>query len=211
MRSARVKKWINRLAPPLVVGLIRLLGWTLKVTVEDAPGVVGRKAQQEPFLFSFWHNRILMMPYFYQKYLGGRKLTVMMSASRDGQMMVEVARSFGISGARGSSSRHAFRAQIQLVHELKNSGSDVAVTPDGPRGPRYQIQHGILQLAESSGLAILPVTYHLSDKWEMGSWDRFQIPKPFARCRIIVGQPMQVREGDDYQNAAAELRERMGD
>ena len=211
MKKVPLRKWLSRLAPPFVVGLVRLLGWTLRVTIEDGPGVIESRGQKEPFLFAFWHNRILMMPFFYQKYLEGRRLTVMMSASRDGQIMVDVARRFGISGARGSTSRHAFRAQIQLAHELKNSGSDVAVTPDGPRGPCYQIKHGILQLAESSGLAILPITYHLSAKWEMKSWDRFQIPRPFARCRIVVGQPLRVSAGDDYQAVERELRRRMGD
>ncbi|MDD5261146.1 MAG: lysophospholipid acyltransferase family protein [Methylacidiphilales bacterium] len=211
MKSALGRKWIRRFGPPLIAAIIKVLGASLRVTVEDIPGVRSNKEQREPFLFAFWHNRIFLMPYFYRKYMGGRNLTVMASPSRDGQLSTDMAKYFGIHAARGSSSRSGLRAQIQLVRELKSAGSDVAVTPDGPRGPCYTVKHGILQLAQSSGLSILPVTYHLSAKWEMSSWDGFQIPKPFARCHIRVGEPLHVGADDDFVKMAEELARRMGE
>src|SRR5690606_8916637 len=97
--------------------------------------------------------------------------------------------------ARGSSSRQGMKAFIALARKIRNEGSDVAITPDGPRGPIYSMHSGILQLAEAGGVPITPVTCHYEKKWELKSWDRFQIPKPFTKCRLVFGEPVPVPEG----------------
>ena len=87
-------------------------------------------------------------------------------------------------------------------------GYDLAITPDGPRGPRYVVQEGVMSLAQVTGLPIVPVSYHLNWKIRLKSWDRFQIPLPFARCEITVGQILRVpREATDAERE--ELRKQL--
>jgi lysophospholipid acyltransferase (LPLAT)-like uncharacterized protein len=118
---------------------------------------------------------------------------------------------FGLIPARGSSSRRGAAALLDLVRHTR-SGCDIAITPDGPRGPRYQAQEGIIVLAQVTGLPIVPVAYHLSWKKVLPSWDGFQIPLPFSRCEVTFGTPLQIpRDLTPEQVAAlrAELESRL--
>jgi lysophospholipid acyltransferase (LPLAT)-like uncharacterized protein len=212
-----LKKWLRqklapRLGPFLAAWVVRFLGATLRLEVEDPHGFLG-KAKQEPYVFAFWHNRLLLMPYLYRKFFPERKLTVMMSMSRDGEITSGMAKRFGIQAARGSSSRQGMKAFMALVRKIRHEGSDVAITPDGPRGPIYSMHAGILQLAEAGEVPITPVTCHYDDKWELASWDRFQIPKPFTRCRVLFGEPVPVPAGASQQQleeAGERLRKSLG-
>lgn len=191
-----IKKFIRQTLAPTVgpflgAMIVRLLGCTLRVRMIDPHGYYNQD-RKEPYVFAFWHNRLLMMPYFYTKSFPNRQLTVMMSKSRDGGITSGMTKHFGIGAARGSSSREGLKAFVALARKLRVEGSDVAITPDGPRGPIYSMHTGILQLAEAGGVAINPITCHYERKWEMSSWDRFQIPKPFSRCDLIFGQEVPV-------------------
>lgn len=185
----RLRRLLTPLAPPLAALLIRLIGPTLRWEIRDEPGLFQNPSRRS-YLYAFWHNRILMMPWVHAKYLRTRTLTVMISQSRDGQMITRVAQAFGVRAARGSSSKKGIQAFLQLAHGLKKGNSDVAVTPDGPRGPRYAVHPGILYLSHLSQLPILPVTIHYAEKWEAKSWDRFQIPKPFTRATLHIHDPL---------------------
>jgi len=212
-----IKKFIREklapfLGPPMAAIAIRLLGWTLRVKIIDPHGLF-EVENPDPYVFAFWHNRLLMMPYFYQKFFPQRRLTVMMSMSRDGNITSKMAKSFGIEAARGSSSREGMKAFVALARKLRVQGSDVAITPDGPRGPIYSMHTGILQLAEAGGVSITPITCHYDRKWELKSWDRFQIPKPFACCEIIFCEPVPVPVGSttgQLQAAGERLKEVLG-
>jgi lysophospholipid acyltransferase (LPLAT)-like uncharacterized protein len=185
----RLRRILTPLAPPLAALVIRALGATLQWTIRDEAGLI-RNPSQRSYLYAFWHNRILMMPWLHERHLASRTLTVMISQSRDGQMITRVAQAFGVQAARGSSSKKGIQAFLQLAHGLKKGNSDVAVTPDGPRGPRYAVHPGILYLSHLSQLPILPVTIQYAEKWEAGSWDRFQIPKPFTRATLQIHAPL---------------------
>jgi lysophospholipid acyltransferase (LPLAT)-like uncharacterized protein len=212
-----IKKFVRQTLAPkfgpfLAASFVKLLGRSLRVEVIDPHGLLNPR-QREPYIFAFWHNRLLMMPYLYPRFLPGRQLTVMMSMSRDGQITAGLAKYFGIQAARGSSSREGLKAFINLARKLKNDGGDVGITPDGPRGPIYSIHTGILQLAEAGGVPITPVTCHYENKWELKSWDRFQIPKPFSRCRLVLGEPVSVPIGataDQLSVAGEKLKEILG-
>jgi lysophospholipid acyltransferase (LPLAT)-like uncharacterized protein len=115
----------------------------------------------------------------------------MVSASRDGGLLAEIFGRFGIEPVRGSSSRRGPQALREMVSRAAD-GYDLAITPDGPRGPCYTVQDGVIATAQLTGLAIVPVAYHLNWKIRLKSWDRFQIPLPFARCRVTVGRPLRV-------------------
>jgi len=182
--------------------LIRGLGATLRVKLEDAGGVFNQP-DHAPIIFALWHNRLLLMPLFYERYCRTRPSIAFISRSRDGQFISDVCRRFGIKAVRGSSSRHGAAAALTAVHAARDPGIDLVITPDGPRGPRYQIQPGLLRLAQATGRPIIPLTTELQWKRELKSWDRFQVPLPFSACRLISRQPIFVPENATEAELAA--------
>ncbi|MDX6765842.1 MAG: lysophospholipid acyltransferase family protein [Candidatus Methylacidiphilales bacterium] len=196
MKKKLLKHILPRLLKGVAPALIRLLCSTLRFQIVDNHGLL-QVRDRPPVLFVFWHNRILAMPYIQQRFNPGRKLTVLMSKSRDGSFISGIAARFGIDAIRGSSSKGAVAALLAIHRLLRLGGVDFALSPDGPRGPRYQVHNGILQLGRKTGLSIVPITPHYSSFWELQTWDRFQIPRPFCRCRILVGRPIQVGESSD--------------
>ncbi|MEM1157338.1 MAG: lysophospholipid acyltransferase family protein [Verrucomicrobiota bacterium] len=195
------KKVIPRVGPDCAAAVIRLLSATIRYQLHDEAGLLEQE-NPPPCIFAFWHNRILLMPPIYQRYWGHRPLVVMISRSRDGAMISETAARFGIESARGSSSGKGVAALIKLTRDLVKKGKDVGITPDGPRGPRYSVQEGIVHLAKTSRLPVIPVTYELEKKWEARSWDGFQIPKPFTRCQVKIGRGIAY----DTDDLASQIR-----
>jgi len=179
--------------------LERLLTATLRYQWNDASGLRERPAQP-PVIFCIWHNRLAVSMVVHRRY--PRKLAALISASRDGALLTAILAQFGVLAVRGSSSRRGPQALIELTG-LAERGYDVAITPDGPRGPRYVVQDGVISLAQVTGLLIVPVTCNFSRKLCARSWDRFQIPLPGARCEITLSQPLRVpRDASDTDREA---------
>lgn len=137
-----------------------------------------------------WHNRLLFFPAAFPAKIRRRTVAVI-SASRDGQYIADFAAQFGLGSVRGSSSRGGAAAQLGAFQAIKD-GKNVVFTPDGPRGPRYVIKRGPVQLASKTGAKIVPVTINASRCWSLHSWDAFQIPKPFSRLSVILGEPITI-------------------
>jgi len=171
--------------------LIRLVGSTLRVTIDDRGGILNRP-DHPPVIIAFWHNRTMLMAYFFYTYCRGRTALTFISLSRDGQLITDVAARFGIKAVRGSSSRHGISATMAALRASDDPRIDLVITPDGPRGPRYQIRPGLLRLAQMTGRPIVAVTYDLPWKHLLNSWDRFHIPCPFSTCRLITSEPIFV-------------------
>jgi hypothetical protein len=155
----------------------------------------------EKLIFAIWHNRLALSLMMYRRYIvseaGDRRLAAMVSASRDGGFLTRILELFGVQPVRGSSSRRGPQALREMV-SWGQAGYDLAITPDGPRGPCYQVQEGVISTAQLTGLPIVPVSYHLNWKVRARSWDRFQIPLPFARCQVSIGKPIRVpRDASD--------------
>jgi hypothetical protein len=126
----------------------------------------------------------------------------MVSASRDGGLLARILELFRVHPVRGSSSRRGPQALRELT-TLAESGSDLAITPDGPRGPCYVVQDGVIALAQLTGLPIVPISFHLAWKHQARSWDRFQIPFPFSRCDVRAGAPLRIpRQTSDTEREA---------
>jgi len=202
--------FIQRAAAWVVWALIRTCTATLRVQVTDRSGFLDG-SNPGPTICCVWHNRLAtcLSGYFgyVRKHNRTSGMAAMVSASKDGGFLTAVLERFGVQPVRGSSSRRGRRAMLELITWAKQ-GFDLAITPDGPRGPRYRIQQGVMSLAQLTGRPILPVTYNLGWKICLKSWDRFQIPIPFSRCEMIVGQPVWVpREATDEQREV--LRQRL--
>jgi lysophospholipid acyltransferase (LPLAT)-like uncharacterized protein len=134
-----------------------------------------------------------------------RGMAAMVSASRDGAFLSAVLEAFKVQPVRGSTSRRGRQALLEMTRWAER-GYDLAITPDGPRGPRYKVQPGIISLAQVSGLPIIPFSSRLNWKIQIKSWDRFQIPIPFSSCELRAAKPIRVpRDADDAE------RERLRD
>ena len=203
-------KWHQRLAAALVYGFIRCLAATIRFELDDRTGQL-REALTRKVIFSIWHNRLALSLMMYRRYVvrfaPERRMAAMVSASRDGGLLARVLEHFSVEPVRGSSSRRGPQALREMISWAER-GFDLAITPDGPRGPCYQVQDGVVSTAQLTGLPIIPVSYHLNWKFRPNSWDRFQVPLPFARCRIRVGEIVRVpREATDSERET--LRQRL--
>jgi len=162
-----------------------------------------------PFIVGFWHGRLMMMPYGWPR---PRPVRVLISQHLDGRLICGTLRHFAIDNIAGSSNRGGGAALVAIVKSLKRERISIAITPDGPRGPRMRVSLGIIQAARLSGAPILPGTYATNRRKVLKSWDRFILSLPFARSVFIWGEPMIVpRDADDAEIEAlrAELEARM--
>ena len=170
------------------------LAATLRWRWHDHSGVF-ESEPDKPVIFCIWHNRLALSLILYRLHVKSRwphrKLAAMVSASRDGGMLARVLELFGVQPIRGSSSRRGGQALKETTSAVRN-GLDLAITPDGPRGPCYQLHPGIVTVAQVTGCRLIPVSYRLSWKIRLKSWDRFQIPLPFARCDVRLGEAIEV-------------------
>lgn len=157
-------------------------------------------------IYVVWHNRLALCLEIYRGYVrqhrAGPGLAAMVSASRDGALLARILELYGVQPVRGSSSRRGPQALLELTSWAER-GYDLAMTPDGPRGPRYVAQAGVIALAQVTGLPIVPASYTLSRAWRLHSWDGFLVPLPFARWEIVVAAPLRVpREASDAEREA---------
>jgi lysophospholipid acyltransferase (LPLAT)-like uncharacterized protein len=186
--------------PSLAVFLVRALALTLRWRVEDRCGFSNRA---RPLIGVFWHNRLLMVPIFYNRLGGGRKGYCLTSPSKDGAIVAGVMEHFDIGSVRGSSSRRGATAVREMAAVLEQ-GHDMAITPDGPRGPRYHFHPGALKLAQISGFPLILIHVNYSRYWELKSWDGFRIPKPFARVDVVFGELQTIAPGLSEEEFEAE-------
>jgi lysophospholipid acyltransferase (LPLAT)-like uncharacterized protein len=172
---------------PLAVGLIRLIGLTMRIKLVDQHCTSPFAKPAKPVIYAFWHNQQLLATYFFRNF----GIRVLVSRSRDGDYIARVLECFGFGTVRSSTSTGKVNALRGLARELK-AGYHAAITPDGPRGPVYQAQPGAMFLGALSGHAVVPFGCASDRVWHLRSWDRFEIPKPFSRAVIVFGQAMPI-------------------
>ncbi len=152
---------------------------------------VRESVQQGHNIFAFWHSRLFYLVYFYCRHVRTPQASILISLSRDGDYGQALVGRFKQDAVRGSSSRGGAKAAWALASRLA-AGNNLALTPDGPRGPAFQVQEGVVRLAQVTHSPIIPVSYDASRKWTLKSWDRFILPKPFGRIHLAIGEPIRV-------------------
>jgi lysophospholipid acyltransferase (LPLAT)-like uncharacterized protein len=172
----------------MVFFLERFVTTSLRCRWNDLSGLAGAPGGQ-PVIFCLWHNRLAISMLVHRRH--PRKLAALVSASKDGALLAAVLGRFGVAQVRGSTTRRGPQALLELTSRAQ-MGYDLAVTPDGPKGPRYVVQKGVIGLAQVTGLPIIPVTCHIRPKVCLKSWDGFQIPLPFSRCELFLNRPILV-------------------
>ena len=190
-RELGLKEFTRRLiiaiVPPLAYWVIKLLSWTMRMEVVDGQIYDDYWEKGKALIFTFWHGRLLMMPTRYR----GRDWAIPISLHQDGELISRTVRYFGFRSIRGSTTRGGFSAMREML-KASEDGYNIAITPDGPRGPRYRVQNGTIELARRTGMTIIPLTFNASRKKIFRSWDRFLLPYPFSRGVFIWGKPIFV-------------------
>jgi lysophospholipid acyltransferase (LPLAT)-like uncharacterized protein len=207
-----------RLVARAVKLVLALVGATLRVPEDGWERLRAEVGGGGPMILAVWHQQLFLASWFLWRQVVKRRvpLVVLISRSRDGTMGTEVGRLLDAEVARGSTSRGGGPALRQLVRALAR-GKSVLLIPDGPRGPARDCKPGVIALAELSGVPLLPIGIGIERAWQLRSWDRMLIPKPFARVRVEVGEPQRVGRGLDdagreqaRRELASEL-DRLGD
>jgi len=206
-RASRAKRLQAKAIAALGYRLIAGLGSTLRWRTEglehfDAIAASGRQP-----IMAFWHGRILPATYFFRR----RGIVVVTSENFDGEWIAGIIERFGYGTARGSSSRGARKALLQLTRDMR-AGKPAGFTVDGPRGPARVAQPGAVWLAKATGNPVLPFHLEANRHWTLNSWDRTQIPKPYATVALAVGEPFDMPgDADDaaIENARVDLQHRL--
>ncbi len=192
---------LRAIAPYLAFGFMSLVGWTSRLRVRGGEHRLSLRERGQHFIYALWHNRQVFFTYSHR----GERASVMVSRSRDGEMIVKVMELSRIRASRGSSSRDS-RAAIRDMMQLVREGWDLGITPDGPKGPVYEAKSGTPFLARKLGIPILPITNAMSNRLTLKSWDKFIVPLPFSRAVVRSGAPIEVGPDDDLEAKAAELK-----
>ena len=182
-----IKKFPDWIFLP-IVGLMYFYKLLMRKRYNDRIGVL--KNPNPPGIAVTWHNRLMFFPLMFPKRLR-RCTSAVISASRDGQYVADLVHWMGIESIRGSSSKKGLNAVNGAVRALE-ANRYVAFTPDGPRGPRYHMSSGPIYLASRFQVPVYPLAINYSSYWELKSWDRFQIPKPFAKVTLVIGEGIHI-------------------
>lgn len=193
--------WQYTLAQHAGGAAIDALMGTVRLHVDNERAYRERMDCGEPLIFIPWHGRLLPLGYVHR----GQGVHGLASRSADGEYIARLLQHWGFGMVRGSSSRGGDIAYRELIRTVR-AGHSVAVTPDGPRGPREKIKTGVIQLAQVTGAPLMPVAAAASRAWWFVSWDRFLVPKPFSRLYVAYGEPIHVPRDADPA-AAAETAE----
>jgi lysophospholipid acyltransferase (LPLAT)-like uncharacterized protein len=186
------KRIVQSIAPSLAYWYIRLLKATVRREYLNREAVdrAGRMAETQ--IYVFWHSRLVFIRFAWF----GDKGVVLQSRHRDSRMLGRVMSRFGLDQAWGSSTRGGTSAVREVLRRMKD-GYDVAIAPDGPRGPRRRVQPGVITIARMSGSPIIPMTYAARPSRRLGSWDHMMLPFPFGRAVIVYGEPVTVDRRTD--------------
>lgn len=190
--------WRVRILLPIGLLLVGLLARSWRFRVRNAEAFQRLRAEGKPWVFALWHATLLPIAYRHSD----EGVAVLVSQHRDGELIARVLAAWGNTTVRGSTTRGGSRALLAMIKELER-GVVVAVTPDGPQGPPLKFQPGALIAAQRAGVPVIPMLVHADRAWRLKSWDRFMIPKFFARVTIAYGAPTLVG-GSSPREAAAE-------
>jgi lysophospholipid acyltransferase (LPLAT)-like uncharacterized protein len=186
--------------------LMRVWGLTLRLEATPAHRRALEK-RDEPVAMVLWHNRLFLAAEFFRRFRKGRPAYALVSASSDGAWLTAFFSLVGMHTVRGSSSNHG-REAVHALIEVLRAGNDIGITPDGPRGPCYEFKPGGLIVTRRAQVPMLLLGFELESCWELRSWDRFRIPKPFSRVRVR-GEIVSTTEQAERDEARARLEQRL--
>lgn len=182
--------------------LIRFLYYTNKKKFY-AP----KELSQETLIFACWHGELLMLPYFYKRYRKTPHAKVLISPHFDGELISRTIKYFGLGTLAGSSDKNPARVLLQAIKSLKE-GYDIGITPDGPKGPRHEVADGVIVMAQKTNTKIVLIEIKPTKFWQLNSWDRFIIPKPFGTLNYYATSELDI-SGMELEEARVFLTKRL--
>lgn len=204
MKRKLADRLLLAVAPRLASGVIRMLSALLWVDIVGEEEVRHFWEKKEAVIIALWHDQLLLMVKGYR----GPGARILISPSKDGELIARTMQRFGQDAVRGSSSRggrEAFRSLVKLARQPY----DLVITPDGPKGPRHQIKEGVVQLARLTGRPLVPMAFACSRGHRFASWDRFLLPYPFARAVYLYGTPLSFRQGETVDSFSNRVQQAM--
>lgn len=203
LSKERKRALLLKVVPYVAYFLIRLLYFSCK-KVYHTP----KQMPKSPFIVGLWHEYILFSPLMFKKTMSkDDKCSVIISEHFDGKMIAKVVNLFGLGDVAGSSTRGGIKA-IKESFRLLDRGECIAITPDGPRGPRHTVADGIVAISQKKDVDIVSYSYKASSFWRLRSWDRFLIPKPFSKVDFYISEPFSIK-GMSSKEAKEMVKERL--
>src|SRR5881409_2861688 len=185
-------RWAEPIATRIGSSLVRALAATWRYRVTGDEHVRALRERRRPFVFVLWHSRILPLLYRHR----GEDVVMLISRHRDGGYLADLGARWGYRSVRGSTRRGGELGLLGIVRALEG-GAEVAITPDGPRGPAERVQPGAIAAAQHAGVPIVAVGARVASAWFLGSWDRMCIPKPLSAIDIVYSRPIEIAAGKD--------------
>lgn len=202
------RKFLLWFLPLIAVFIQRFIGWSSRFVILKNETYEDLFKNKKPFLYSIWHTNVLYSPYLHR----GKNVAVMISESKDGDFINEVVHRFGNLSIRGSSSKGGSKALKAMIQHLKK-GHPCAITPDGPRGPAFILQSGIVASAQVAQVPIVPFHYECTKQWILEkSWDKHRVPKPFTTFVVSYGEPIFIPRNlteDEFETWRAKVQTAM--
>jgi lysophospholipid acyltransferase (LPLAT)-like uncharacterized protein len=189
--KAFLDRFVLTVVPFLGAFIIRFIYYCLRIDKVNFRLVEDLWDEGENAIFSTWHDQLLMIPPVYK----GRSARVLISQSKDGELIARTVSYFSIMAVRGSSSRGGREALMEMK-AMANEQVDIGITPDGPKGPRHRVKYGVVQLARATGRPVVPLAFACSHGHRFSSWDRFLLPYPWGKAVYYVGEPLSAGEGE---------------
>ncbi|MFK5937473.1 MAG: lysophospholipid acyltransferase family protein [Sulfurimonas sp.] len=197
----RTLRFLALILLPFIASLmIRLLYRTNKINYHSPETI-----SEEPIIFACWHGELLMLPYLYSHYRKNPHAKVLISNHFDGELISKTIKNFGLGTLAGSTTRNAARVLIQAIKTIKD-GYDIGITPDGPKGPRHEVADGIIIMAQKTKAKIVLVEIKPTKFWQLNSWDKFVIPKPFGIINYYATNEIDV-SAMDLEEAKSLIKE----
>ena len=204
MKSKLTDRLLLAIAPSFAVVLIRILHFFLRTEIIGEENLRSFWKKDETVILSTWHDQLLMMINAYH----GPGARILISHSKDGELIARTMEKFGQGAVRGSSSRGGRGAFRELVN-LAKMPYDIGITPDGPKGPRHKVKPGVVQLARVTGRPIVPFAFACSNGHRFKSWDRFLLPYPWGRAVYHVGKPLSAHQNEPQEDFQSRVQQAM--
>lgn len=180
---------------------IGLIGKTVSFETEGIEHLEKLQSEGRQPIYALWHDRIFLGTYYLRK----RRIVAMVSQSFDGEYIARVIQLQGNGAVRGSSTRGGVKGLVEMIRIAKG-GVPMCFIVDGPKGPRYEAKEGAVLLAKKAGIPILPFSVELKDHYEMNSWDKLQVPRPFTKAKVFMAEPIYVSNADTVEEKRLELQ-----
>jgi len=204
--SKAIKNFKVTLLPVLIHFLLFIIGKTTKFHILGEDKYKDLQREGKSVIFAFWHNRIFLLPFYYRYKLKRKNICFLASPSTDGEILSRLMKRLEFRAVRGSTRHYGKKSMQEMVQSLK-TGYDGAIVPDGPQGPKYKVQPGIIHIAKETGLPIVPAAYNTRNKRVLPTWDNFLLPLPFSQAVIIYGKPLWIEKDSHREEGMRKLEE----